>query len=218
MRYNPYAYGMSFGTLSQILPGIRATGKPGEVDIPGVGVRKLQDMRQDHIWDRVAIAAVNAAGTEVVFFRDIQGKTRLETNMSQSAKLPEGQEAVVYRVNFVVVDSCAPKDKQEIYDKGYGEFVMDDDNRVLSGPIICFPQAYGMYGNIMTTSTDSDEGVVTAGVPSPGAIPRLMLPIFISENRTFRFNLWFYEACNLPSVAASAAWTILDVVWTRPLR
>lgn len=218
MRTYPYANPMNFGILSQILPGITATGKPGEVEIPGVGKRMLQDMRQDRIYDRVAIPGTNAAGTQIVFFRDIQGKSRLETNMSQSSKLPEGQEAVSYRISFVIREDAEPDDKLAIYSYGYGEFILDDDNRVLSGPVICFPQTYGAYGQENTTKNDTTVGIISSGVPSAGAVPRLMLPIYISENRSFRFNLWFYEACDLPSTVATAAWVIQDVIWTRPLR
>jgi len=206
-------------SLGQMLPpGVTATGKPGELMIEGVGVRKFADMRQDIIYDRVAIPATNAAGSELVWFRDIQGKTRFETNMTQSSKLPEGQEAVIYRVNFMIRAKAPVKDVIEILNTAYGEFVLDDDNNVMSGPIVTFASAYGHYGQIMTTKNAVDEGVVNNGIPSQGANPRLMLPLYVSENRTFRFNLKFYEACNLPSAAASAAWVILDSLKTRPLR
>ncbi len=219
MRGNPQFYSPQFmsALAQQLPPGITATGKPGELNIEGVGVRKFADMRQDFIYDRVQIAATNAAGTELWFFRDIQNKTRLETNMSQSARLPEGQQAVVYGVNFVLEPHTPPLDAEEILTLGYGEFILDDDNRVMSGPILVFPQRYGMYGNIMTTANDSQEGVVTNGIPSPGANPRLMIPLYISENRTFRFALRFYEACNLPSAAATAAWVMLSCLVSRPL-
>lgn len=217
---NPQLYSPQFmaALAQQLPPGITATGKPGELNIEGVGVRKFADMRQDRLYDRVQIPAANAAGTELVWFRDIQGKTRLETNMTQSSKLPEGQQAVVYSIAFIVRDDCPPKDKAEIYATGYGEMVLDDDNRVSSGPLIFFPQKYGMYGNIMTTKNDSDEGVVTNGIPSPGANPRMMIPLYLSENRTFRFTLHFYEACDLPTAAATYAWVALDCLISRPMR
>jgi len=202
----------------QMPPGVTATGKPGELNIEGVGIRKFADMRQDIIYDRVQIPAANAVGTELVWFRDIAGKTLLETNMRDASKLPMGQQAVIYRINFLIRDDCPPKDKAEVYSTGYGEFVLDDNNKVKEGPINVFPQTYGMYGNIMTTKNDSDEGVVTNGLPSPGANPRLMIPIYLAEGRTFRFSLHFWEACNLPSAAPTYAWVILDALRSRPLQ
>jgi len=202
----------------QLPPGITATGKPGELNIEGVGVRKFADMRQDVIYDRVQIPATNAAGTELTWFRDIQGKTRLQTNMTQSAKLPEGQQAVIYGINFVLAPNTPPLDAETILSLGYGEFVLDDDNRVTSGPLLIFPQRYGMYGNIMTTANDAQEGVVSNGIPSAGANPRMMIPLYISENRTFRFMVRFYEACNPPSAATNEAWVILSCLMSRPLR
>ena len=186
--------------------------------IEGVGVKKFGDMRQDVIYDRVQIPAANPKGTELVWFRDIQSKTRLDTNMSLSSKLPENQEALVYRINFMIQADCPPKDVQKVAALAYGEMVLDDDNRVMSGPIAIFASSKGLYGNIMTTANNAQEGVVSMGVPSPGAIPRLMLPIYISENRTFRFNVHFYEVCDLPSGSATYAWVILDSLVTRPLR
>ena len=218
MQRGRYASPQFLAQIQQFPPGITATGRPGEIHIEGVGLRKVADMRQDRIWDRVAIPATNTAGSELVWFRDIAGKTRLETSMTQQAKLPEGQEAIVFSVNFILNPTTAPNDVTEILRRGYGELVLDDDNRIMSGPIIFFPQKYGPYGNIMTTNTAVDEGLVTNGVPSPGANPRLMMPIYISENRTFRWTLRFYETCNLPSTVATSAWVSMDVLISRPMR
>lgn len=214
-RYPSAAY---LSQIQQFPPGITATGRPGEIHIEGVGLRKVADMRQDRIWDRVAIPATNAAGSELVWFRDLAGKTRLETSMTQQSKLPEGQEAIVFSVCFILSPTTPPNDVTEILRRGYGELVLDDDNRILSGPLIFFPQRYGPYGNIMTTNTAVDDGLVTNGVPSPGANPRLMMPLYISENRTFRFTLRFWEVCNLPSVVATSAWVAMDVLISRPMR
>lgn len=200
-------------------PGVRWTGRPGRYHIEGVGEREFVDVRYDHIYDRVQIPAANAKGDELVWFRDVQGKSPLETSMRQMAKLPEGQEAVVLDICFMIRDDCPPKDKAEIYSTGFGKLVFDDDNTRIKGPITLFPQRYGMYGNIMTTKTDSDEGVVTNGIPSPGAnpwIPAQLRP-YISVNRTFMFHLHFYEACDLPSEAATYAWVIMPAIMARPV-
>ena len=67
-------------SLGQMLPpGVTATGRPGELMIEGVGVKKFGDMRQDVIYDRVQVPAANPKGTELIWFRDIQNKTRLDT-------------------------------------------------------------------------------------------------------------------------------------------
>lgn len=216
---DPRLYSPQFmAALAQQLPiGIRATGKPGELYIEGVGVRKFADLRQDPLYDRVLIPATNAVGTDLVWFRDIQGKNLLETNMRDSGKLPQGQQAVVFRINFVIRDDCPPKDKAVILSTAYCEFVLDDNNTVNAGPSVIFPQTYGMAGNIMTTKNDTDEGVVTNGIPSPGANPRKMIPIYLAEGRTFRYSLHFYEACDLPSAAPTYAWVILDCLRSRPV-
>lgn len=205
-------------SLAQVFPpGVSATGKPGELFIEGVGVRKFADMRQDVIYDRVQLTpAAIPAGTNFVFYRDIQGKTRQDTNMSQSSRLPEGQEAIVYRINVMPQADVDPADIRLIIAQAYFEFVLDDDNRVKSGPAAVFPAAYGQYGNEQTTETASTVGVISNGIPSAGANPRLLIPIYISEGRTFRANLNFYTLTTLS--ATGYCYVILDVLMTRPLR
>ena len=204
--------------LAQQLPaGVQSTGKPGELYIEGVGIRKFADLREDPIYDRVQIPASNAVGSELVWFRDIQGKNKLETNMTDSSKLPQGQQAVVIRINFVIRPDCPPEDVAEILSTAECEFVLDDNNVVNAGPVLIFPQAYGMSGHMMTTKNDTTMGVVTSGIPSPGANPRKMIPVYLAEGRTFRFTLHFYEACDLPSTAATHAWVILDCLRSRPV-
>lgn len=206
--------------LGQVLPpGVVATGKPGELYIEGVGVRKFADMRQDVLYDRVTFTrttGVISAGSRFVFFRDIQGKTRLETNMSQASRLPEGQEAIVYRINFLPIPDTTPADMKTMMSYAYGEMLLDEDNRVKSGPALTFGSAHGLYGNMQTTANDTTVGLITNGVPSPGANPRLMLPIYIAEGRTFRYDAVFYVATTL--TADPIVYVTLDVLIARPLR
>jgi len=216
VKQNPYSSHLMAG-LGQVLPpGVTATGKPGELHIEGVGVRKFADMRQGVIYDQVEIEASIAAGTEYVWFRDLAGKNKYQTNMTQQAALPQGNEAIVYRINVMPALDAIPEDIEAILANSYGVFVMDDDNTRKEGPVPIFGSAYGLYGNMMTTKNDLVEGVVSNGVPSPGAQPRLMIPEYIAEGRTFRFSMWFYTLTTL--TAAVNCWVILDVLKTRPLR
>lgn len=205
------------GLAQAFPPGISATGKAGELFIEGVGVRKFADMRQDIIYDRVLLTpAAIPAGTSFVFFRDIQGKTRQDTNMSQSSRLPDGQEAIVYRINVMPQADVDEANVRLVLAQAYFEFVLDDDNRVKSGPVVTFPSAYGEYGNEQTTTNLATVGVISNGVPSAGANPRLLIPIYLSEGRTFRSNLNFYTLTTLSATAQ--CYVILDVLMTRPLR
>jgi len=205
------------GLAQAFPPGVSATGKPGELFIEGVGVRKFADMRQDIIYDRVLLTpAAIPAGTSFVYYRDIQNKTRQDTNMSQSSRLPEGQEAIVYRINVMPQADVDEADVRLIIAQGYFELVLDDDNRVKSGPVPVFPSAYGLYGNEQTTTNLATVGVFSNGIPSAGANPRLLIPIYLSEGRTFRGNLNYYTLTTLSGTAS--VYVILDVLMTRPLR
>jgi len=215
---NDYVNGILAGMMGQGLPGgITATGVPGEINIPGIGKQRLGDMRIDTIWDRVLITPASIpAGTRFPYFRDIQGKQRHETNMVEASRLPKGQEAIVYRINVLPLPNTPFEDVELILSYGYGEFLLDEDTRVKSGPLFLFPSAWGMYGNIMTTNTAATEGLGTNGIPSPGAQPRMMIPIFLSEQRTFRFDIVFYPATVLSGT--THIYVCLDVLMTRPLR
>jgi len=216
---NAQNYSAAFmNTLGQVMPpGITGTGKPGELFIEGVGVRQFADIRQDIIYDRVLFTpAAIAASTRFVFFRDIQGKTRQDTNMSQSGRLPQGDEAIVYRMNIMPQGDVDEADMRLIISQGYAEAVMDDDNTVKSGPLPTFPSAYGTYGNEQTTTNLATVGVITNGIPSAGANPRLMIPHYISEGRTFRFDIVFYTLTTLSAVCH--CFVIYDVLRVRPLR
>ena len=79
-----------------------------------------------------------------------------------------------------------------------------------------FPSAYGQYGNEQTTLNLTTVGVIGNGIPSAGANPRLLIPIYLSEGRTFRSNLNFYTLTTLS--ATGSCYVILDVLMTRPLR
>lgn len=216
MNAKPYS-ARFMQSLGQVLPpGMTSTGKPGEFNIEGVGIRKFADMRQGVIYDQVSLGASITAGTEYVWFRDTANKNKFQTNMTMQSMLPAGNEAVVYRLNIMPDLQAIPEDIEKIISRGYGAFVMDDDNTRMEGPVPIFGSAYGMYGQMMTTANDSVEGVVSNGVPSPGAQPRRMIPDYIAEGRTFRFSMWFFEAVTLTE--AVNCWVILDVLKTRPLR
>ncbi len=203
-------------SLGQILPpGVVSTGKPGELYIEGVGVRKFAEMRQDPIFDRVQITPASVpAGTTFEFFSNIQGKKPHETNMRSPSALPDGHEALVYRINFLLLPDTDGADKQKVLSYGYGKLILDEDNTKREGPIITFPSAYDAYGGFATTKTDTTLSVISSGIPSPGAQPRMMIPVYIAERRTFRFELIFHEAVTL--TATTYAYVILDSIRTKP--
>jgi len=216
-RYTPNFLGRAFG--QQFPPGITPTGNPGEFYIEGVGVRTFADMRQDMIWDRVggSIGTAIAAGDDFVFFRDTQDKSRYETSMRQQSTLPLGQEGLIYRIGAMPDIMETAEDQQLMIQGGFVDFVLDDNNIVKSGPMWTFPCAYGTYGNIMTTEATETPGCITNGVPSAGANPRLMLPHYLSNGRSFRADITYYEAVTI-TAADAYLWVLLDALITRPVR
>lgn len=216
-RYSPQFLGNAFG--QQYPPGIRPTGNPGEFYIEGVGVRVFADMRQDMIWDRCGgdIGTAISAGDQEVFFRDTQDKNKYETSMRQQSSLPQGQEALIYGINAMPDIMEIVEDQKLLIAGGFGDFVLDDNNIVKSGPTFTFPSRYGTYGQIMTTDSTVHEGNITNGVPSAGANPKLMLPHYLSNGRSFRFDWTYYEDVTIVATDAYL-WVLLDALITRPIR
>jgi hypothetical protein len=215
-RYSKGFLNNAFG--QQFPPGMTPTGKPGEFYIEGVGVRVFADIRQDMIWDRVggSIGTAITAGETHVFFRDTSGKSRYETSMRQQSSLPEGQEALIYRIGAMPDLNEIVEDQRLMIAGGLVSFVLDDNNTVKEGPMWTFPCAWGVYGNQMTTDSTTDQGALSNGVPSAGANPRLMIPHYLSNKRTFRGDIVYKEAV---TIAASDAylWMLLDALITRPV-
>jgi len=207
---------LGFAALGQVIPGLQATGKPGEIFIPGVGVRRFADIRQDWIYDRVEHANAPPAGTIYTYFRDTQGKDDQDTSMTMQSRLPEGTEAVVFRVNIMPQANELYADHRLIIGGTIGKFILDENNVVMQGPCACFGSAYGLFGFEQTTTNLATVGVIANGVPSPGAQPRMVIPQYISTNRTFRFEIVYRTLTTLS--AATFVYVILDVLITRPLR
>lgn len=217
--YNPRYSMAAFGQL----PGITPTGVPGEFFIEGVGKRKFSEMREWCTHDQVitaTTAGVFPVGTQMVFFRDIQGKTPRQTNMTQSGRLAQGYEMMVYRINVIPSPLLPARDALALLDEANAEFVLDEDKKVKAGPMYIFGSAHGPYGVYTIDGSPGavHTGLISNGVPSPGANPGLKLPIYVSEGRTFRFNLDVFTAITFPEGSANIKVDVLlDNLLTRPL-
>lgn len=215
-KYRRGFLNQAFG--NQFPPGMTPTPKPGQFYIEGVGIREFSDIRQDMIWDRCggSIGATITAGEQHVFFRDSTGKSRYETSMRQQSSLPEGQEALIYRIGAMPDLNEIVEDQRLMIAGGLVAFVLDDNNTVKEGPMCTFPCAWGVYGNQMTTESTSEQGALSNGVPSAGANLRLMIPHYLSNKRTFRGDITYHEEVTI-TASDAYLWMLLDALITRPV-
>jgi hypothetical protein len=170
--------------------------EPGKIFIPAIGKSvKLVDWREDPVWDTVQLDASITAGKEYIFFRDVSTKNDWETNLKQSSRLPADTEMIVWRPGFSILEDVSPRDAKTIVATGYMEIKVSDVVYA-SGPVERFPSGFGLAG-VSAGTTTTDNGIYTVGVPAPGAVPPLTIPIHITHGDDIRGLLKYSVAKTL---------------------
>ena len=193
-----------------MIPLVYASQEPGTLIVRGYGPISVWSWDDNFLYDAVDLVSTGggavAAGTEMVFFRDIQGKTYQQTNMSLTSQLPSGWEMIVLQVGIHIPDT--PVDitssatiatsvamAQSVLEYGYAEFILDNSAVIASGPVSRFASPWGVHGHLDFSS--NAIGAVASlqnGTPVQAAVPYLQIPIFLSDMRTFRGTIHFYDA------------------------
>lgn len=168
-------------------------GEPGKfLDTVSGEVLDISDYREDDKWDSVFQAAgAVVAGTQLIFFRDIQNKREIDTNFTQVSRLSAGEEVIVDRVGFTVRNATGnllptPSDIKKVVENGFLRITV---NRLLllEGPAIKFPSGYGLAGNTVETG----QGIVSIGVPSTAAAARLLKTQLLTSAHEVEATLTF---------------------------
>lgn len=187
--------------------GIVPGPEPGTIMIPGLGMQKLTDWREDTIYDTELMPVTIQSGQTFTFFRNLAiagvPKTRWHTNMVTPSQLPSGHMAIIYGIHFRVELEADPYDAQVIYNNAYIEFVTGDTKREKSGPMVQFPSPYGMSGSVSLDGNAAPVfyNIVNNGIPSPTSIGKLHIPITLTNELTFWASVIFYNACTLSAVS-----------------
>lgn len=151
-------------------------GEPGKfLDTVSGDVLDISDYREDDKYDTVFLpAGAVTAGTQFIFFRDIQNKREIDTNFTQVSRLSAGEEVIVDRVGLTIRNATGnllptPSDIKKVTEDAFLDVRV---NRLLliQGPAIKFPSGYGLAGNTVETG----QGIVSIGVPSTAAAARLL--------------------------------------------
>lgn len=168
----------------------------------------LRNKIEDEIYDTVAVpAGALSASTPLEFFRDLNQKMLVDTNMGSSRKLLSGSKMLVRWVGIyfpmavgnILVDI---RDVKKIVDGGMLNVKLNDID-VAKGQLYRFPIGYGLYG--MTTRTDSD--VFSNGIPSTASIKPLAVPTVITSAHDVQATLEFNNRAWDAVVAAAPATT-----------
>lgn len=167
---------------------------------PGLFLNKLTNQmvnivewREDDKYDTVTIpAGLIAAGTFFNFFRDLQNKNMIDTNLTTARRLPAGEEMIIDRLWTYIPESTGntnptPTDVKKIGDNGYVKFQINRKD-VAEGPLIKFPSGYGFAGN----TVEAGQGVITVGVPSTAAAAKLVREQYITHEHDLDAVLTFF--------------------------
>lgn len=172
---------------------------PGELYIPGYGNILAVSWDEGLIYDRVALTtgsgvATVAAGSELTFFRDVQSKNDLQTNMSLSSQLPSGWEMIVLKAGIYIPSTAVETDVEMIMRYAYCEFVLDNTFVAKSGLMPMFALGYGVHGNVSVGHTSAAViDFYANGVAGFASVPNLEIPLVITDKRTFKGSVHFYD-------------------------
>ena len=167
----------------------------------------IRDYREGDIYDSVAVLpGCQTAGTEYIFFQNIQGKREIDTNLRTPSKLSAGQSMVLDRIGLDVRlstgNSTPPvRDVKSILFNGFYSLKINDILQD-SGPAIKFPSGYGLYGQTQETG----QGVVSNGVPATASTSRLVKKQLLNQNHEL-FGVLRFDARNWLSADASTGFT-----------
>lgn len=156
----------------------------------------IRDYREGDIYDSIVVPhGLQAPGTEFIFFQDIQGKREIDTNLRTPSKLSAGQSMVLDRIGLDVrlaTGSSFPqvRDVKSILFNGFYSLKINDILQD-SGPAIKFPSGYGLYGQ----TNESDQGVVSNGVPATASTSRLVKKQLLNQNHEL-FAVLRFDARN----------------------
>jgi hypothetical protein len=160
-------------------------GQPGLFrDTDSGQIVNIRDFRESDKFDSVIIPSGNllVAGSEFIYFQDIQGKRDLDTNFKTPRKLSAGESMVLDRIGLSVRLALGnvialPSDIKKVVENGYFRLKINDIMQD-EGPMIKFPSGYGLSGQ----TTETDAGIVTIGVPATASASRLVKKQMLNQN------------------------------------
>lgn len=158
-------------------------------------VVNIRDFREGDKYDTIAIpTGTITAGTEFIFFQNLQGKPLgVDTNFRTPTKLSSGESMVLDRIGLYVRSSTGvafppPQDIKSILDNGFYRLTI---NNILQdeGPAIKFPSGYGLYGQ----TNENGQGIVSNGVPATASTARLVKKQLLNQNHELEGKLIFNQ-------------------------
>jgi hypothetical protein len=169
-------------------------GQPGLFKDSDTGqIVNIRDFREGDKYDSIVfpIQEVIGTGTQCIFFADLQGKRRTDTNFATQRKLSAGESMVLDRIGLyfrlaVGNSITSGRDIIKIVENSFYQLTIND---ILQdeGPAIKFPSGYGLYGN----TTENDMSIMALGVPATASAARLIKKQMLNQNHELNGLLQF---------------------------
>lgn len=179
-------------------------GSPGRFLDTGSGqVLNISDYREDDKYDTIVIygyeldSAGITAGKQYVFFRDVERKMPIDTNLTQPSRLSAGEEMVIDRVG-TSIDTYAGEWLVTNSDFGqvvYNAHLRVEVNKLLltEGPMVKYACGYGVTGSGLIGFGLAPSSFVNIGVPSSAAVPKLVKTQTITDKHELGGYLTFFS-------------------------
>jgi hypothetical protein len=185
-----------------VVPGQRA----GELFIPSLNQTiQLVEWREGDFYDTIQTSASPTAGVQYEFFRDLSNKNLQHTNFKKQRNIPSGTTLIMTRIGVMVNQALGANlaldvEMLKILHAATLSFKIND-RLITEGPLVVYPSGYGVTGSTTRTNT----GVVTNGVPSVAAAPNLLVAQNVKESDdltatvTFFDNSWITGGSSIPT-------------------
>lgn len=145
---------------------------------------KLEDKRPFWVYDTITLTAATNY-TESMFFQSPQGKTPLETNLTQFSTLPQGWTFLARKIRLGVNSDVSLANIEGLFSRNVITYLEEGINDIFTLPAYIIGAGGGISG--ITTATSAD--VLSHGLPTQASALKLPAPLPIVGGRTFQFRM-----------------------------
>lgn len=173
-------------------------GQAGTYTINATGKTvKLVQLREGDFFDTVQVQGATpyqiTPGLELVLFRDLTNKNIQDMNLGSQYRIPAQNEMVITKIGVVIpqaygANQTLDTDVLQTACNASMQFFINE-RKLAEGALLNYPIGYGVTGS----TTRNNTGVVTIGVPSPAAIPGLVVPQPIGDTDALKGSIFFKD-------------------------
>jgi hypothetical protein len=175
----------------------------------------MKNVRDAVLYDTVELAnGAQSEGKTYHFFRDIDSKDLVDTNITTARRLATGEKMKIFQIgvyipNYTGNKQCTPPDFLKILDNAFLSVKLNKQ-LIAEGPVVTFPSGFGPTGALGVEGAATGpasrvvDGVLTNGVPATKMMYNLLKPQDIWSEFDIDASLTFYARDWLTSAGYSS--------------